>query len=466
MKYKSFIFENYKGISEKITIDVADLSCLVGNNESGKTTILKGIKLIGNLCEGYILENGNRNECRPKSDSFTDTIILGANIVFSSQEKNFANFFKTKMYDNFRQYISDNEDSIVQVLFLYKFENSQFVSDDVKIQYADKFANIKETAKIKEYVQKNCQKIIYYDDFEFDVPKFIRFISNTNHENKQLKDDDVLKSPLNKTWQTIFDDLLNGASNNNEKRSFQENVVEWAVNSNKDDYDTPIQRLHSMNTYLNKVVNNDWKDITGNKATFDNFLIEKSNSSPYFVDYTLQAKTNTGIFKIYERSKGCRWFFCFKINTEIRSNRDERGVLFLLDEPASNLHIHPQEKILESLVNLSKKDSVNVIYSTHSPFLIDSFNLNNTYIVRNNSIDSENRTKIQLTRVDDIEDTIIDLAIQPIESSIYLSLQKMSKNNDKNGMKTLFETIKLIPKLMTVVNTAKVFGDNIYSLIS
>lgn len=54
--YKKFYFKNYKGIKEKVEIDIDANSnkpyCIIGNNKGGKTTILKGMEFISCLCRG------------------------------------------------------------------------------------------------------------------------------------------------------------------------------------------------------------------------------------------------------------------------------------------------------------------------------------------------------------------------------------------------------------------------------
>ena len=60
MIYKKFYFKNYKGIREVLEFPI-DLNnnkprCIIGKNEGGKTTILKGIKFISQLCNGKLFE--------------------------------------------------------------------------------------------------------------------------------------------------------------------------------------------------------------------------------------------------------------------------------------------------------------------------------------------------------------------------------------------------------------------------
>ena len=87
-------------------------------------------------------------------------------------------------------------------------------------------------------------------------------------------------------------------------------------------------------------------------------------------------------FSINERSLGFRWFFAFILFTEFRKARaDEAGEpLFLFDEPASNLHESSQKRLLASFERLSNKSKV--VYSTHSPYLLNPRFILNTFIVR------------------------------------------------------------------------------------
>ena len=98
---------------------------------------------------------------------------------------------------------------------------------------------------------------------------------------------------------------------------------------------------------------------------------------------TFKIKENDEEYYISERSLGFRWFFAFLLLTEIRGFRkDDKRILFLLDEPASNLHSSAQELILKSFEKTTK-DGNKIIYSTHSQYLINPNWLENSFICRN-----------------------------------------------------------------------------------
>ena len=99
-------------------------------------------------------------------------------------------------------------------------------------------------------------------------------------------------------------------------------------------------------------------------------------------------------YKIAERSLGFNWFFTFLafvyFKSEAESNENKQN-LFLLDEPASNLHSSAQEKLLsnfQKMVSDEQKSNL-IIYTTHNQYLINPKWLFDTYIVKNEAITDE-----------------------------------------------------------------------------
>ena len=464
MKYLSYALENYRGIKEKITIEINDsksLSCIIGNNESGKTTILQGIKIIGQLCKGHVFVLDKINSFRPRLSSFTGDIIFSTKIELNEDE---ISIFRKKT--NLFSKLSQNLE--LEISFIYKFNNNEYKNTTQEIK---NFNNNDKTA-VLELVKEKSPEIIYYEDFKFTVPEKIRFLrekeekENTKtptsedmnkRENlyQNLLKDERLTSTTNKFWQDIFDNLVMGAiyPDSTKQYTFQDEIV------NKIDDDTTFQqRIEDINQYLNRIITQDWQDITGGKAKFNSFYIQqvrsKNDGKPfddYFDDYKLSAKT-TQVFSIPERSKGCQWYFCFKIYTEIKSKgKNNNGIIFLLDEPASNLHIYPQEKILQCLLKLSSEEQTSVIYSTHSPFLIDE--KSNNYIAENND-DSYEENKIKCFKADSYKGNI--RSVEPILTKTVLdaisSPNEDIKSND-HKFKIFFELMEQAKKIPDI--TAK-----------
>lgn len=70
------------------------------------------------------------------------------------------------------------------------------------------------------------------------------------------------------------------------------------------------------------------------------------------------------------RSLGFRWYLSFYINFLAQTNEASLNeYIFLIDEPGIHLHPAGQKDLVKVLENLAEKNQV--IYTTHSPFMID-----------------------------------------------------------------------------------------------
>lgn len=95
--------------------------------------------------------------------------------------------------------------------------------------------------------------------------------------------------------------------------------------------------------------------------------------------------------------------FVFLLLTSLRGRRSgsTREVIFLFDEPASNLHATAQEQLLQSLERLS--ENARIIYTTHSHHLINPAWLDATYVVMNQAVQPGGDTLETTARETDIQ---------------------------------------------------------------
>ncbi len=71
-----------------------------------------------------------------------------------------------------------------------------------------------------------------------------------------------------------------------------------------------------------------------------------------------------------QRSRGVRWFLSFYL--ELKANaieNRERSRVFLIDEPGLSLHARAQEDVLKVFEDI--KEDIQILYSTHSPHLVN-----------------------------------------------------------------------------------------------
>lgn len=86
-----------------------------------------------------------------------------------------------------------------------------------------------------------------------------------------------------------------------------------------------------------------------------------------------------------QRSSGFRWFFSFLAAFSEFENY-EHGVIVLLDEPALTLHGKAQADFLRYIENVLSQ-SVQVVYTTHSPFMVDAARLDRVRVIEDQGPD-------------------------------------------------------------------------------
>lgn len=100
-------------------------------------------------------------------------------------------------------------------------------------------------------------------------------------------------------------------------------------------------------------------------------------------DYTFEFQADGDHFRIWvsdskrpekveleDRSTGLQWFLSFYLVFLVESRRDHRNAILLLDEPGLSLHPLAQRDLSTFFENLAATNQI--VYTTHSPFLVDA----------------------------------------------------------------------------------------------
>ena len=74
--------------------------------------------------------------------------------------------------------------------------------------------------------------------------------------------------------------------------------------------------------------------------------------------------------ELENRSSGLQWFLSFYLVFLVESQGEHRKAILLLDEPGMGLHPYAQRDLSAFFENLSKTNQI--IYTSHSPFLVDA----------------------------------------------------------------------------------------------
>ena len=137
-----------------------------------------------------------------------------------------------------------------------------------------------------------------------------------------------------------------------------------------------IKILNMASNRLTKRLNPTWKgdpihvDLRYNPGNIMSLVI-----SDVHRDGTI---TNTGLLN--RRAEGFKWTFSFIVNFAAETQRAElKEAILLLDEPARNLHPTQQMGIADLLQDLAGSNQV--LYATHSPFMIFDYTPGNLLVV-------------------------------------------------------------------------------------
>jgi AAA15 family ATPase/GTPase len=87
-----------------------------------------------------------------------------------------------------------------------------------------------------------------------------------------------------------------------------------------------------------------------------------------------------------QRSRGVRWFLSFYMELKASACENSKPLVLLVDEPGVSLHARAQEDVLKVFEDISQK--IQVVYTTHSPHLVEINKLHRVLAVQRDDIDS------------------------------------------------------------------------------
>ncbi len=398
MRYDQISIENFKGIKE-IELPLSNpgesgkVFTLVGLNESGKTTILEAINFFNRAGEsleglyerGYKVDDVHDLVPVSERDNFNATISVTASICLEDGDDEKIAKYCNRQFGFKVEEIPDR----FSVSRRHTFKNSKLVTGyDLwdfgitgKRRRAKKVDLFNWTgddgAALKNYISSRLPSILYFPSFAFEIPGKI-----------YLEDREDL-SAANKYYRLIVQDILDSLDN---QLSIDEHLVE-RVRSNWGFEKRNLQSvLQKMGLKITSDVVNAWEHIFGKDLGTKRIVLEYGNDDGenekgVYIQFFIEDGISQ--FLVSERSLGFRWFFCFLLFTQFRGDRKGfEKALFLFDEPASNLHSTAQTQLLKSFSNITEK-GCNIVYSTHSQYLINPHWLESTFIVTNEAITYE-----------------------------------------------------------------------------
>ena len=131
-----------------------------------------------------------------------------------------------------------------------------------------------------------------------------------------------------------------------------------------------------------------------------------------------------------QRSKGVQWFLSFFLQLKASALLSEKGQVLLIDEPGANLHAKAQEDVLKVFEDIKKR--LQVVYTTHSPYLIEAKTLYRLLAVQRSKEDDDN-SETQVFGAHELEAASEDTLL-PVYTLIGVGMQHQRVIKAKNNV--------------------------------
>lgn len=400
MRYVKFIIKNFKGIQE-LTIDLSQrpdsrVYTFVGLNESGKTTILEAINTINS---GYDESNAHRLIPKHLKANFNDKVSVKAIVAVDKEDnKRIAAKFEELGYINYQpiENFSINttcsfESSKVGKRVSY-WDFSPILQKEGSEEKTTLPAESEDWQTMVSYIKGNLMpRIVFYENLLFDFPERIYLTGERSNDNS------------NKPYKDIIEDILQEIIPNS---TIQTHLADNFMGKDPGSRDVFDAIQYQLEAKIGKEVFSSWGQLFNETTQHTDIVLRfgiepaKEGAEPEFY-VEIKLKENTNLYYVAERSVGFRWFFSFLFFILFRKHRktDLGETLFLLDEPASNLHPAAQKKLLETFSKFvdDPQRPLKLLYTTHSHYMINPQWLEGAYIVKNEAVNYETPISEQKT---------------------------------------------------------------------
>lgn len=401
IKLKNVVINKYKSFLEKQEIEIEDgVTRIVGKNESGKTALLEAMAKFNyfdpkdktftfNSTNDYPRGELKRYQQEYPNEDFdviTCTFELSDDLLNQISEDVGKEVFTSKSiivaktYNNSKKFynISINiknfikqflqnytiEENMMQELIksnsleelvekLKEIEELTEVYKELKTKYIDSFKTDNENRLasyiLSKYIEPNLPEFLYFDEY-YSLPGTIN---------------------LQKFLNGQVDDTFTKEQKDITKALFELSNIDIKKVMDSNNYEDFIAELEATSNNITDKLLEYW---TTNKNLEIKFEIQsKENTSTRNIEKILQIRIRNTKHRVTlplkNRSKGFIWFFSFLV--WFSKVQEKKNLIILLDEPGLNLHAEAQADLLK-YIDKELLPRYQVIYTTHSPFMIES----------------------------------------------------------------------------------------------
>jgi len=214
--------------------------------------------------------------------------------------------------------------------------------------------------RINEYVENNLPVFVYFDEYGIidtavNIPRFIEDLKQKTDDLK-IRSQKCLFEHVGLDVETLY--KLDPANPQNAKK-----------------------QLQALSDERQILMNSASQEMT---TRFQNWWEQRKHQFEYKIDGSyfriwVSDNIDPSEIELDQRSRGLQYFFSFYLVFIQEAEKRHKNAILLLDEPGLFIHASAQQKIVEFIENLSTDNQL--LYTTHSPFMIDGDRLENVRII-------------------------------------------------------------------------------------
>lgn len=424
LRYKVHKFRSVKGTD---WIEIDELACFVGVNESGKTNLLLPLWKFNPADEATEIDllldypRDEYSELDDESSRREDEHFIEAVFELDGSEiEAIESAYQTSVSEKNAEEVEANEESgepsaqvnrfgvtkellikkdYKECFYVYLLDgNGKPKSGDIENEIGEKaFEKICELIPRFVYYSEygNLDSDLYLPHVKDDLARIDNLTGKERMKARTLK---ILFSHLKLDPDEILSLGVENTPNNNPAQKTQKQIESESRNKQE-----RYAKLDSAGSRLTKQFREWWSQ--GN-------YIFNFNADGYYFRIFVSDDERPEKIELESRSRGLQWFFSFFLVFLAESKDAHKNCVLLLDEPGLSLHPNAQSDLIRFFNQLS--DTNQLIYTTHLPFLVDHNNLDKVkavYTVNGLTTISNDLSKADKERK----------AIQPVNAAIGIS---------------------------------------------
>ena len=439
-----FRIKNFRSIKDTgwSNLSIDNITSLVGQNESGKTSVLDGIhcffkgqiglddiinyEVLPEISCSFNISKGHLSGVikEPSFKEIVEIIDKMKRINFTRKWTSFENheiFFEDlKIKKLFKDKLIYSENEIIRIqttIDLLRKKINQKKNEFKNLYHTFQNENMiqrrKEKYKKVIVVRKEIKK--YQNDIEpllEKIEKINKIKSNTYSQGKFI---DLIwkympEIVVFKEQSSLLPDRIDLADIENKNVDSKGYIgtlnflkitgIDLRLLKSKN---TRIQstQIAVLNENITKEFQSFWTQKIGknNKIKIELALdkydqFDKKKAGETYLEFWI--KNGNERLYLRQRSNGVRWFLSFflqlKANSMDRINQETK-LIYLIDEPGACLHANAQKDALKIFEDV-KNENIQIVYTTHSPYFLDIDKIYRIIAVQRNDNDVSSDTKI------------------------------------------------------------------------